>query len=73
MVNTAGLAANLDLARQSVNKELQILETIGLLGRREQAEGGRTVFLMREDSAYWAWCKEARANAEEMLGRKEPF
>jgi predicted transcriptional regulator len=73
IVNTAGLADELNLVRQSVNQELKILETIGLLERREQADGGRKVFLMRNVSTYWKWCREAQENAVEMLGRKEPF
>lgn len=72
IVNTAELAEDLGIVRQSVNKELQILESVGLLTRPPRGEG-RKVFLMKEPSAYWEWCKEAMTNAREMLDRRESY
>ena len=71
LANTTEIAADLGIARQSVNHELQVLEQAGLLSRTPIA-AGRKVFLVREDSHYWAMCLEARAQAHKMLNRASP-
>jgi hypothetical protein len=44
----------------SVNAELKVLEHAGLLNRTPRTPGERRVYLMRQRSAYWTFCKEAR-------------
>jgi predicted transcriptional regulator len=74
IVNTAELAVQLHLVRQSVNQELQVLERAGLLTRTPGTDdGGRKVFFFRQESNYWSFCTEALSNAAEMLERKRPF
>lgn len=70
-VNTARLAEQLNIARQSVNQELRVLVDAGLLTRTSRQ--GREVYYVPEQSAYWSWCREAMAQAAGMLGRKEQF
>jgi predicted transcriptional regulator len=71
-VNTAELAEELNLSRQSVNRELQLLESVGLLIRVEQ-DSGRKVYFLMQKSTYWAWCQEARTEAAAMLDRVDPY
>ncbi len=66
--NTAELASELGLSRQSVNQELRILERMGLLHRVDGADdGGRKVFFDRVESDYWNFCAEAEAHALDRL------
>ncbi len=55
----------------SVNVELKILESIGLLTRLPKVSGDRRVFLLPIESPYWSACRQlaefARAGA--MSGR----
>ena len=44
----------------SVNTELKVLERAGLLVRAPQQPGDRRVFLIRQKSAYWDFCRERR-------------
>ena len=71
-VNTAELADELHVSRQSVNHELQLLERAGLLIRIEP-DSGRKVFFLVQESHYWEWCREARARAATMLARVARF
>ena len=71
--NTAELAGELRLARQSVNKELQVLEASGLVVRSPRSSVDRRVVYTRQDSAYWEWCQEARASALELVERRPRF
>jgi predicted transcriptional regulator len=75
LVNTAELADELGLARQSVNQELRVLERVGLLVRTEKAgdSSSRKVFLMKESSAYWDFCVEAASTATGRLRGVQPF
>ncbi len=72
MVNTMELATALDLNRQSVNKELHILRTAGLL-REVDCGTAREVYFEPVASGYWAWCVEASREAQTMLERTMPF
>jgi DNA-binding transcriptional ArsR family regulator len=72
-VNTAELAAQLDIARQSVNQELRVLERAGLLRRIAGRGRGGEVFFMPQRSRYWRWCTEAQADAARMLERTPAF
>jgi DNA-binding transcriptional ArsR family regulator len=67
-VNATELADALGLGRQTINHELERLESAGLLGRVEQ-DSGRKVYYLAHASEYWAWCDEARADAASMLDR----
>jgi hypothetical protein len=49
--------------RGSVNTELKVLERSGLLERAERRSGDRRVYLMRQPSAYWTFCREAAREA----------
>jgi DNA-binding transcriptional ArsR family regulator len=74
LVNTAELSEALGLARQSVNQELRILEGIGLLIRTERSgDSGRKVYLMKQNSDYWAFCAEAALKAADRLKGAQPF
>jgi hypothetical protein len=44
----------------SVNTELKVLERSGLLNRVERERGERRVYLLRAESDYWKFCREAR-------------
>lgn len=44
----------------SVNAELKVLEAAGLLRRAPRERGERRVYLIRQESAYWAFCRELR-------------
>jgi biotin operon repressor len=66
MVNTAELADDLGLSRQSVNQELRLLERCGLLCRTE-GDSGRKVYLIPQPSLYWDFCEEAALAAERRL------
>jgi len=72
-VNTTELADQLDVARQSVNQELRVLEHAGLLRRIRRRGKGRAVFFAPQRSGYWRWCSEAQAKAVEMLERAPRF
>lgn len=71
IVNTAELADDLGLSRQSVNQELRLLEQVGLLER--QAGGERKVYLKRQESSYWSFCFEALGDALELMKRRREF
>src|SRR5438105_1303624 len=47
----------------SVSTELKVLERAGLLRRMEKERGERRVYLLRQDSKYWDFCRECRARA----------
>ena len=69
IVNTAGLARELGVVAQSVNQELRLLESAGLITRLPRTGSERAVFFRREVSSYWAFCHEAYADAAVMLNR----
>lgn len=46
--------------KSSVNTEVKVFETAGLLVRAPKAKGERRVFLARQPSAFWALCLELR-------------
>lgn len=74
MVNTAELADELGISRQSINQELRMLEGVGLLTRAEKGgDGGRKVYLMKMTSAYWDFCIEATEDAVDRLRKVQPF
>ncbi len=73
IVNTAELADELGISRQSVNQELRILERAGLLARAPSSPGSRKVFLIPAKSGYWFWCLEALSNASLMLKPEAPI
>jgi biotin operon repressor len=66
VVNTAELADELGLSRQTVNQELRLLEHCGLLCRVE-GDSGRKVYLIPQPSLYWDFCEEAAVAAEGRL------
>jgi predicted transcriptional regulator len=72
VINTAELAEKLGIVRQSVNQELLLLERIGLLARMPKGSD-RKVYLIRQESSYWTWCKEASTHAAGMLEREPQF
>jgi hypothetical protein len=45
----------------SVNTELKVLERAGLLVRMAPEKGERRVYLARQDSMYWEFCREMGA------------
>ncbi len=67
-----GLVCIKDLAEElgdrpgsgSVNAELKVLERAGLLVRAPREKGERRVYLARQTSTYWAFCKELASRAE---------
>lgn len=71
VANTAEIAEELGISRQSVNKEIQYLERAGLVVRR--GVEGRKVYWVAEQSSYWALCKELEQNAGAMLARNSVF
>jgi biotin operon repressor len=66
VVNTAELADELGLSRQSVNQELRLLERCGLLCRVD-GDSARKVYLIPQPSLYWDFCEEAAEAAERRL------
>jgi DNA-binding MarR family transcriptional regulator len=42
----------------SVNAELKVLERAGLLTRAPQERGERRVYLLRQPSSYWEFCRD---------------
>lgn len=48
----------------SVNAELKVLERAGLLVRTPRQKGERRIYLARQESAYWSFCKEVALRSE---------
>jgi DNA-binding IclR family transcriptional regulator len=70
VANTAELAAELGINRQSVHQELTLLERVGLLVRAPRAgDSERKVYFTAQPSSHWGTCLEARADAARMLER----
>jgi hypothetical protein len=71
VASSDGIVCIKDLAAQlgdppgtsSVNAELKVLGRAGLLRREEGSVrgGGRRVYLLRQESAYWGFCLEVMA------------
>jgi predicted transcriptional regulator len=73
VINMPELTRALGLVAQSISQEIHILERAGLLRRLERVGTDRTVYFLREDSAYWTFCAEAFAHAGAMVRRGLPL
>ena len=70
VANTAELAAELGINRQSVHQELTLLERAGLLVRVQRVGNSeRKVYFTAQRSSHWDTSLEARADAARMLER----
>jgi predicted transcriptional regulator len=73
VISIPPLTTELGLVAQSVSQEIRVLERAGLLRRQEKVGTERTVFFLRQESTYWAFCLEAQAYAGEMVRRGLPL
>jgi hypothetical protein len=58
--------------KASVNTELKVLERAGLLTRVPRERGERRVYLVRQESTYWKFCRETRDGFRRSRRRSRP-